>query len=161
MLTIRNNTFETNSSSCHSITTMSKVELMHFRANSNDLVIWFPDCEGYSDDAIGHEYKVMTFEEARLQYNESIEQYKIKWEKHQEEWERQDPINRKGKLHCYCENYETLDEDEFYNALNDSTLVHDNITGLYMQYFDYIMQLDPEKCDGNNFVFDVRWWNNE
>ena len=150
MKVIRYDTFETNSSSCHSLTHVSKEELKEWSANQALMCIWLPDCEGYHEEDIGHTYKIMSIEDAMAQYNKAIDDA----EKRSEEYKKQFPENAKYVGDFPFAKYD--DEDKFYDDMEARRLETDSIFGNYMTFGGFMSQAVIE----NDMNFDVTWWNN-
>jgi len=135
MLNLRESTFETNSSSCHCLTTISKDELLDFSHDQCNKCIYLPDTGEYQT---GNKYKIMTIEEAFNQYNHDHLEYNLQL----------GPTREDLKTKIY------EDDEEFENDLEHGWVAED--IGKYMTFADLMSHIIVDNdCD-----FDVIWWNN-
>lgn len=149
MKSIRQNTFETNSSSCHSVTHIPKETLISWASNQYNECIWLPECEGYSEAEQGHDYKIMTIEQAMNNYNKAIDDYNTEMDKIAKDY----PDCKRIR-----ENYEKYtDEDKFEDDMQNYNLSDDHGFGKYLTFGQFMSRVVIE----NDMTFDVMWWNND
>lgn len=144
MKSVRYGTFETNSSSCHCVTVISKQELENFARNRWYDCIYLPDTGDY---CTGSEYRIMSKDDARLQYNKDHSY-----------------VDKEGKVAFYEKVYQDTDgvhkndddwQDDFEDDLDRMYL--DDDKGRYMT-FEQLMACAAIEGD---IKFDISWWNND
>lgn len=140
MKTIRNGVFETNSSSCHCATLISKEELKDFAGNQYCMCIYLPDTGDYQT---GSEYKIMSIDDAFKQYNESRKKFNE---------------SRFVKEHPDCARYVYSDDEKgmmkFEDDLERNYLSRED--GVYLTFGNFMAHALIE----SDMKFDVTWWNN-
>lgn len=143
MKTIRENTFETNSSSCHAIVLLNKEQLKDFR--NNHKVIWIPDTGDYCTSE--NVYEIMEEENAFTKYQNQVS-----------EWNNYCKDNNREYL---CEpEYENTEKgfDNWCEDLENGCLqVLNDKTGYYLNFDNFIKLINFDK---DNYTFDITWWNN-
>ena len=147
MKTVRNGVFETNSSSCHCVTVISKDELQNFAKNRWYDCIYLPDTGDY---CTGSEYKIMSKEDARLQYNRD---HVLKNE-HRSKY-GSDFITPVYQNDEYTQKDDEYWQDKFEDDLEKAYL--DDDLGKYLT-FEQLMAMG---VIDNDIKFDVSWWNND
>ena len=142
MKTVRKCTFETNSSSCHCVTTIPQDELKKFAENRLHYCIYLPDTGDYCN---GDKYQIMSLEDARKQYNRDYEELNKKYPNSYEKL-YQDTED----VHKNDDDWQDFFEDDLENGLLSSTL------GMYLSFDMFMSYIVIE----NDLKFDVTWWNN-
>ena len=149
MISIRPKTFETNSSSCHAMVHLSKDELKMFASNKYDMIIHIPDCEGYREEDIGHEYSLLSSEDAMALYNKKVDLIEENHRKFVEEFP--DRVQ-----YSYTPYEKFTDEDVFFDNVENGRLEENDVFGKFMTYGQFMYHL----VINSDMDFDIFWWNN-
>lgn len=146
MKTVRKGVFETNSSSCHCVTVISKDELQNFAKNRWYDCIYLPDTGGCT----GSEYKIMSKEEARLQYNHDH----VLANEHRSKYGSAfiTPVYQNDE---YIQKDDEYWQDKFEDDLDKGMLEND--LGKYLTF----EQLMTMAVIDNDIKFDISWWDND
>lgn len=147
MKTVRKGVFETNSSSCHCVTVLSKDELQNFAKNRWYDCIYLPDTGDY---CTGSEYKIMSKEAARLQYNHDHILANEHSLKHGSAFIT--PVYQNDE---YIQKDDEYWQDKFEDDLEKGMLYGDS--GKYLT-FEQLMSCAVIEGD---IKFDISWWNDD
>lgn len=136
MKTIRQQTFETNSSSCHCLTVIPKDILEKASHDQYDTIFHFPDTGEYCTD---DKYEVMTLEEALNFYNSRVDIYNERYK----------------RIEMHVDKYKH--DYQFRDAIEKYEVSRDEIFGLFMTYGQVMAHAEIAQ----DMKFDITWWNND
>lgn len=135
MIRLRTNTFETNSSSCHSLSVLNKDQINQLK--SLDYVIWFNDPKNKEND-----YKIMSFEDAYAKYCVDVKKYNESLDE-----------DRLSFKELEYDNFSSF-KDDIIDGINP----HSDVTGLYLTFPQLMTFVDVDKLD--KLSFHVSWKDN-
>lgn len=142
MLSIRENVFESNSSSCHCLTTISKDTLKEFEKEKYDKCIYFPNTEEYCTD---DKYEILDRQTAFEKYNTEHE------EQNKQNAASEYFSDLKVKTYPHSEKgFEEWEDDLESNRLDDDL-------GKYLTFKNLLVYIVIE----SDLKFSVDWWNND
>ena len=140
MISVRESVFETNSSSCHCLTTIPKEELVDFSKNRHHKCVYLPDTGDYQT---GDKYEIISTEEAFKRYNDCHKAQNKIYQEHG--WNDMLVVT-------YPEDEDGL--ELFENDLEEGRLVADS--GKYLSFRELMEYIIIH----SDLQFDVTWWNN-